>query len=309
MTTMPWYTLKQFYKKQFGCHIRKVSVHAGLDCPNRDGSIGDAGCIFCENAGFSPHLTQAGRSVREQILRQTAYLENMDKRLKGFIAYFQSYTNTYAPLATLKQLYDDALSVEGVRGLAVGTRPDCVPDDVLGLIASYLPDALVSLELGLQSAHDKTLQGINRGHTVAVFSDAVKRATDRGLDVCAHVILFLPGESREDMIATADYISALPIRAIKIHHLHVVQETPLATLFASGKVVLPEMDTYIEMLYDFIGHLRPEIVVERIMGSCPEERLIGPDWTQEKAVLILKLQKLFERRGTRQGDQLCMTLN
>src|SRR5438309_8245647 len=230
-----YYSFSRFLRERFGGKVFRVTVDAGFTCPNVDGTVAVGGCVYCDNRSFSPNRRLPRTPVREQVRRGVALLQ---KRYGAdrFLAYFQAATNTYAPLTKLRRLYDEALDHPQVVGLAVGTRPDCVPDDVLDLLAQYARDRYVCLELGLQSIHDRSLDWMNRGHHYGAFVDAVVRCQGRGLDLCAHVILGLPGESWDDMLATADALAALPINGVKIHNLHVVRDTPLEKWFRAGTV-------------------------------------------------------------------------
>src|SRR5262245_787631 len=218
--------LSAHLRARFGTNVRGVTIDAGFTCPNVDGTVTTGGCVYCDNRSFSPNRRLPRATVRAQVDRGVAIL---GKRLGAdrFIAYVPSGTNTHAPVEKLRRLYDEALAHPQVVGLAVGTRPDSVPDEILDLLAEYATRTHVSLELGLQTIHDRSLDWMNRGHHFDAFVDAVGRCQGRGLDLCAHVILGLPGESAADMLATADALAALPIHAVKIHHLHVVRDTPL----------------------------------------------------------------------------------
>src|SRR5262245_47429736 len=216
-----YYPFSRFLRQRFGARVYRVTLDAGFTCPNVDGTVAYGGCVYCDNRSFSPNRRLPRVAIAEQVRRGVAVLE---KRYGAdrFLAYFQAATNTYAPVEKLRRLYDEALRHPQVIGLAVGTRPDCVPEPVLDLVTEYARGRYVCLELGLQSIHDRSLDWMNRGHYFDAFVDAVRRCAGRGFDVCAHVILGLPGESAEDMLATADALAALPVQAVKIHNLHVV---------------------------------------------------------------------------------------
>ena len=233
MHKKPYRDLNTYFRSLFGCRVHKVTVDAGLNCPNRDGTLSTGGCIYCNARGSGTGAHRQGVSITRQIERSK---ERIARRFKTdkIIAYFQSFTNTYAPAARLKALYDEALAVDGVVGLAIGTRPDCVDAAVLNLLENYAKDHLIWVEYGLQSAHDRTLSLINRGHDFACFQNAVVATRNRGINICAHVILGLPGESRQDMLATADAVAALGIEGVKLHLLYVVQGTAMETLYRCG---------------------------------------------------------------------------
>jgi radical SAM protein (TIGR01212 family) len=297
--------------------VQKVSLDAGFTCPNVDGTVATGGCTFCDNRSFSP-------SRRAPRLDITGQLDDGIRRLKWrydvdrFIAYFQPATNTYAPVSRLRPLYEQALAHPLVVGLAIGTRPDCVPDDVLDLIEElahrrpHAPreeagsrneprPAYVSLEFGLQTIHDRSLDWMNRGHHHAATVNAVQRSRNRGFEICGHVILGLPGESAEDMLATAREVARLRLDAVKIHNLYAVKNTPLADQVARGEVTLLGRDEYICTLVDFLELLPPEMIVERVSGDAPLDYFIGPSWCLDKPGVLRALEQELARRDTWQG--------
>jgi radical SAM protein (TIGR01212 family) len=226
-------------------------------------------------------------------------MEAMRRRYgaERFIAYFQAFTNTYAPLDTLKRLYAEATGFPDVVGLSIGTRPDCVPDEVLDLIASFVPRFDAWVEYGLQSAHDSTLRAIKRGHTVAQFTDAVVRARLRGIKVCAHVILGLPGETRAMMLDTACFIASFPVNGVKIHLLHVLKESPLEALYRDGRITLLSQAEYVSLVCDFLELLPPAMIVHRLTGEAPREILVAPEWALGKHAVLRAIRAELERRG------------
>jgi hypothetical protein len=226
----PYYSLNEFLRERFGCRVSKIPVHAGFDCPNRDGRLGREGCVFCWNPSFSPPLQAPERSLQAQIEAGRGAAKGGE--LRKFLVYFQSYTNTYAPVDRLRALYDIALAEPDVVGLCVATRPDCLPEPVLDMLGEYAQQWHLWLELGLQSAHDRTLALIRRGHTRAAFTDAIDRSSGRGYYVCAHVILGLPGEGRREILETADYLNSQAVHGVKIHHLQVIAGTPISLFTA-----------------------------------------------------------------------------
>ena len=248
-------------------------------------------------------MTQRGESLDEQMVKGMDWARRRYGASK-FIAYFQSFTNTYAPVLRLRELYDRALKYEGVVGLSVGTRPDCVDKEVLGLLASYRENFLVWLELGLQSAHDSTLIKINRGHDVACFDRAVSEAHAQGLNVCAHVILGLPGENRDLMMETARHLGGLAVDGVKIHTLYVVKGTPLAEMYEREKCKCLEREDYVELLLDFLERLPPTMVVQRLTGDPIPVELIAPLWVREKDKTLNLIARRFEERDTWQGKSL-----
>lgn len=271
-----------YLRQLFGCRVQKISVDAGMTCPNRDGTKGRGGCIYCNERGSGTGAFQKGLSVREQIASGKA---NLAKRYKAgkFLAYFQSFSNTYAPLTELKALYGEALEDPDVVGLAIGTRPDCVPDPVLEHLKSLSDGGrLIWLELGLQSAHDKTLERIRRGHDFSTFVDAVRRARQRQLPVCVHVILGLPGETREDMLETARILSRLDIQAVKIHLLYVIRGTDLEQWLLEGTHRCLSRAEYAALVADFVSLLPPSVIIQRLTGDPHPQELAAPMWALEK---------------------------
>ncbi|MBI5063497.1 MAG: TIGR01212 family radical SAM protein, partial [Desulfatitalea sp.] len=241
-----------------------------------------------------------GLSITEQLEAGKAAVARRFKA-KKFIAYFQSYSNTYAPLERLQAMYDEALNVEGIVGLAIGTRPDCVDASVLGLLESYARRSLVWIEYGLQSAHDITLARINRGHDVATFQQAVLATAGRGILICAHIILGLPGESAEQMRATADYIARLPIDGVKLHLLYVVRGTPMEALYRSGAYRCLTQEEYVTLVCDLLERLPPHMVIQRLTGDPHRDELVAPQWALAKTETLHLIQQRLAYRDTRQG--------
>ena len=302
MIERPYYPFSRFLRQRFGGKVYRVTVDAGFTCPNVDGTVAVGGCNYCDNRSFSPNRRLPRRTVREQVV---AGVEIMRERYgaEQFLAYFQAATNTYAPVEKLKRLYDEALQHPDIVGLIVGTRPDCVPEPVLQLLESYASKVWVCLELGLQTIHDRSLDWMNRGHHFDAFVDAVARSKGRGMDLCAHVILGLPGESRADMLATADACAALRLDAIKIHNLHVVRDTPLEKLYYAGEVPMFEMPEYVSLVCDFLERLPGDMVIHRLNGDAPPDYLVAPLWCLDKPALLHAIDGEFSRRGTRQGSR------
>jgi radical SAM protein (TIGR01212 family) len=293
----------EYLRQRFGARVYRVTVDAGFTCPNVDGSVAKGGCVYCDNRSFSPNRRLPRTSVSEQV-RQGVAILGRRYRAERFLAYFQAATNTYAPVERLQRLYDEALDHPDVVGLAVGTRPDCVGGEVLDLLSGYARDRYVCLELGLQSIHDRSLDWMNRGHHADAFVDAVERCRGRGLDVCAHVILGLPGESTADMLATADALAALPLNGVKVHNLHVVRDTPLERMYSAGAVRLPERDEYVGVVCDFLERLPADMVIHRLSGEAPPDFLVGPAWCLDKPALLRAIDAELERRDGFQG-RLC----
>lgn len=289
-------------RQRFGERIHKVSVDAGFTCPNVDGTVATGGCTFCDNRSFSPSRRLPRTTIAGQIDEGIRRIR-MRYRAQKFLAYFQPATNTYAPVERLRPLYEQALAHPRIVGLAVGTRPDCVPDPVLELLSEIATRAYVSLELGMQSIHDRSLVWMNRGHSFADFVDAVARCRGRGFETCAHVILGLPGETSADMLDTARALAELNVDAVKLHNLYVVRDTPLADQYAAGEVRLLERDEYVRTLVDFLELLPPSCVVERISGDAPPDYFVAPAWCLDKPATKAAIDAEFERRDTWQGQR------
>jgi radical SAM protein (TIGR01212 family) len=296
-----FYPFSQFLKERFGCKVHKLTVDAGFTCPNRDGTRGRGGCIYCENRSFSPaagsRLGVSHQLEREKRLAAERY------RARKFIAYFQPFTNTYGPIEKLRALYEEALSVEDVVGLSLGTRPDCTPQAVLDCLQRLATRTHLWIEYGLQSAHDATLRLINRGHTAAEFEDAVRRAQGRGILICVHLILGLPGETPETIRRTADRVAALGIDGVKLHHLHVVRGTEIEKMYRRGEIRMLEMRQYASLAADVLERMPPWTVLQRFVGDVQGESLVAPRWREGKLRVLEAIQAELERRGTRQGSR------
>lgn len=292
-----------YLRDVFGERVQKIPLDAGLGCPNRDGTIGKGGCIYCDPRGSGTGAMMVhGLSIDEQIDKGRRFAEARYGARK-YIAYFQSFTNTYGSLPGLKALYDQALGHSGVVGLSVGTRPDCVNMPVVELLASYRKSHLVWLEYGLQSAHDRTLLRIHRGHDVACFVNAVQMAHEQGLNICAHVILGLPGETREMMLQTARFLGRSSVEGVKIHLLYVAKDTPLADLYQRGAVHCLERDVYADLVVDFLEQLPPDMVIQRLTGDAHPSQLLAPRWASEKSKNISLIRKRLAERNTWQGKK------
>lgn len=300
-TGLRLHALGFFLRSRFGHPVRKVSVDGGFGCPNADGTIGTSGCIFCNVRSFSPSRRLGPRSVTAQIDEGIRWVRTRRRRVDHFLAYFQPATGTYAPLARLGALYEEAAAHPRVVGLVIGTRPDCVGDDVLDLLAGLARRTWLSLELGLQTIHERTLDWIGRGHGYGAFLDAVTRARQRGLGIGVHLILGLPGESRDDMLATAREVARLGVDSVKLHNLYAVRETRLADDVARGRVVLPGREEYVEWVVDVLERLAPGCVVDRLSGDAPPEFLVAPDWCRDKAAVRAAILAELQRRDTWQG--------
>ena len=297
---MYYRSFNSYLKEKYGGRIQKISIDAGFTCPNRDGTKASGGCTFCNNVAFSPYA-MTKQTVEEQIEKAMSFYKNRFKNIKGFLAYFQAYTNTYAPVEKLKELYDKAMEYEEIVGMSIGTRPDVVPEEVLDLIASYTVEKPeIWVEYGLQTANPKTLRSINRAHGVAEFVDAVLRTKKRpGIKVCAHLIVGLPGDEYEDYIESAKLIAALPIDGIKIHPLHIVRHTVMEKQYERGEINILSMEEYAKIVVDMFEYLPDDIIVHRLTGEAPEEELIAPDWClpKRKQDVLKVINEEFEKRN------------
>ncbi len=289
-----------FLRRKFGERIQKVSVDAGFTCPNVDGSVAVGGCTFCDNRSFSPSRRLPRQTIAGQI---DEGIRRLARRYtaRRFLAYFQPATNTYAPVERLERLYREALAHPAVVGLAIGTRPDCVGDDVLALLERLAGETYLALEYGLQTMHDASLVWMNRGHGHAASVDAIERSRGRGFEICADIMLGLPGESRDDMLATAAEVARLRLDAVKIHNLYAVRGTLLAEQVEQEQVRLLDRDEYIAILVDFLELLPPTTVVERISGDAPPDYFVAPAWCLNKPAVRQALEAEFKRRDTWQS--------
>ena len=289
-----------FLRNRFGHRVQKVSIDAGFTCPNVDGTVAVGGCVFCDNRSFSP----SRRVPRTGIVAQ---IDEGISRLKRrydcdhFMAYFQPATNTYAPVERLRGVYEEALAHPKVVGMAIGTRPDCVAADVLDLVEELAGRTYLSLEYGMQTMHDRSLDWMNRGHHHDAFVDAIERSRGRGFEICAHVILGLPGESHDDMLATAREVARLGLDAVKIHNLYAVKNTKLGDEVAAGATQLIDRAEYVRTVVDVLELLPPDCVVERISGDAPPDYFVGPSWCLDKSAVRGAIAAEFDRRDTWQG--------
>lgn len=297
----PYRDFAGYLRRKFGRRVQKIPVDAGFTCPNRDGTVGVDGCLYCSADGTASPVIMREFSIEEQVKRG---IDRVRRKYSNplFMVYFQPHTNTYAPVKLLSECYSKCLAVDKeIVGLAIGTRPDCLAEEILELLAKFL-DREVWIEIGLQSMHDKTLTIINRGHDLATFENAVFRTAGMGFKICIHVILGLPGESNKQMLQTADYLSMLPIHGVKIHSLYVVERTGLADRLRRDMLNLLTMKEYISLTCDFLEHLRPDIIIQRLTGDPPPQGLLGPDWCRDKRKVLNGILAEFASRGTCQGS-------
>jgi radical SAM protein (TIGR01212 family) len=280
----------------------KVALDAGLSCPNRDGTLSFGGCIFCSEKGSGDFAGERGFSIQEQFKQVRA--RTLKKWTKAkYIAYFQSFTGTYGPVDYLKQLYEEALEQEGVVGLSISTRPDCLSEEILAVLADINKKTYLWIELGLQSIHTKTLEWINRGHDFSCFTRAVDKLRQRDIRVCAHIILGLPCESRQEMVETAKTAAKLPIQGMKIHSLHILRGTPLADIYDQERFRLLTLEEYIMLVADILEILPEELIIHRLMGDGPAKDVIAPEWTRLKWEVLNGIDQEMAKRNSRQGSK------
>lgn len=294
--------LDSYLKKTFGCKVYKIPVDAGLTCPNRDGSIALDGCIYCLSRGPRQAVVEPPLSIREQITKGRDFFAKR-RGAKKFIVYFQPYSNTYAPLDRLRAMYDEAFCFDDVVGISVGTRPDCVSDEILDLLEEYAGTRTVWVEYGLQSIHEQTLKKIGRGHGLREFVDAVERTKGRNIHICAHVIIGLPGEGRAEIIETAKFLGNIGIDGVKVHLLFVAEGTVLGNMYKEGKIRVLEFDEAVKQVCDFLEHLHPDTVIHRLTGDPPRKKLLAPLWSLNKHKVLDSVQKELRTRDSCQGKK------
>lgn len=304
----PYYSLDAFCKNTYGEKLYKASLDAGLSCPNRDGSIGTGGCIFCSAGGSGDFASR----IRDVNAFSLAFRESIQKQAgkhtgRKYIAYFQAYTNTYGPIAYLEKIYRLALSEPLTAGISIATRPDCLPEDVVSLLIrlkAEFPDKFIWVELGLQTIHETTALFIRRGYPLSCFEDAIGRLQGANIPVVVHVILGLPGETREQMLETIDYLNTKPIWGIKLQMLHILKDTDLGTLFEKSPSSCGSFETrdaYLDLLIECLVHLRPDIVVHRLTGDAPRKLLLAPLWSTDKRQVLNLLHKQMKETSSFQG--------
>jgi uncharacterized protein len=295
-----YHSLNYFLREKFKSKVYKISLDAGFSCPNRDGKISSGGCIFCSERGSGDYAGDSAVSIHEQFESIKNMMQKKWKEGK-YIAYFQAYTNTYAPVEVLRQKYTEAINEDGVVALAIATRPDCLPDDVLDLLEELSRKVYVWVELGLQTSNEETARRINRGYTLEVFEDALSRLRSRGIDTVCHVIFGLPGESTEDMMDTVRYLAGKDIQGVKLHLLHLMKNTPMVKLYEQGLLKFMEEDEYIELICRAISILPPNVVIHRLTGDAPRDLLIGPMWSLKKWEILNSIDNLMKDNDLYQG--------
>ena len=292
-----------FLKRYFPYKVQKISLNAGFTWPNRDGTKGQGGCTYCNNQTFNPEYCRTEKTIKVQLEEGKRFFAHKYPEMK-YLAYFQAYTNTYAGLESLKRKYEEALSVDDVVGLVIGTRPDCMPDELLQYLENLNRQTFLLVEYGIETTCDETLKRINRGHTYADTVETVQRTAARGILTGGHVILGLPGESHDDMVSQAGVLSELPLTTLKMHQLQLIRGTRMAYEYEqnpAGFHLFNDVNEYIELVIDYIEHLRPDIVPERFVSQSPRELLIAPDWGLKNYEFTARVQKRMKERGAYQG--------
>lgn len=289
-----------YIKNLFGSKVYKVNVDAGFTCPNRDGTLSTTGCIYCNNDSFRPSSCKPTLSLKEQINNGIEYIRRRYKANK-FLVYFQPYTNTYAPVHVLENLYKEALSNPSVIGLAIGTRPDTVDEEKITLLENLSKNYFILIEYGMQSMYEKTLEFINRGHDYRTFLNALYITKGRGIHIGAHIIVGFPTETRDEMLKMADEISTLPVEFLKIHQLQVIRDTPLELIYKEKPFHVFDYEEYIDFIVEFLERLSPKIVIQRLFATAPDNILIAPQWGKSKQEILKDIEKRLEIKDTYQG--------
>ncbi|EKO3376962.1 TIGR01212 family radical SAM protein [Vibrio fluvialis] len=286
-------TIGQDLQRRYGERVHKLTLHGGFSCPNRDGTIGRGGCTFCNVASFADEQSQA-KSIEDQLKDRAGEV----LRAKKYLAYFQAYTSTYAEVQVLKNMYEQALKAADIVGLCVGTRPDCVPDAVLELLAEYVQQGFeIWLELGLQTANDRTLKRINRGHDFACYADITRRARALGIKVCTHLIVGLPKEGRDDNIATLEQVLTIGTDGIKLHGLHIVEGSTMAKAWRAGKLEAPTLEDYVAIASEMIQRTLPEVVFHRVTSAARRPTLLSPLWCENRWLAMTEIGRRLDRDG------------
>jgi radical SAM protein (TIGR01212 family) len=301
-----YFSYKNYLMKQFGTRVQKLTIDAGFTCPNRDGSLGLNGCTYCNNDAFNPSYCMPEKSVQQQIGEGIEFHKNRYRRAESYLAYFQAYSNTYAPLETLKQIYQPAIEHPDVKGIVIGTRPDCLEEDKLDFFAELAQKMVVSIEIGIESIHDETLRRINRGHSFQCAVDTLQRIKARNIHTGAHFIFGLPNETPEMWMEDVKIINTLPLNSIKFHQLQIIKGTAMEKEYwENPNVFYPfTMDSYILYIVDFVEKLNPAFAIERFAGEVPPRFLSVNNWgTIRYDVVLQKIIKEFERRGSWQGKK------
>lgn len=299
--SMPYNDYGTWLRQRFPYKVQKISVDAGFTCPNRDGRLGTGGCIYCNNDSFNPSYCQREKSVKQQLVEGKEFFRRKYPEMR-YMAYFQAFTNTYSTLDHLKSLYEEALDVEDVVGLVIGTRPDCIDDTLLDYLTQLARQTMVTLEYGIETANDDTLRLIRRGHDFQCVRDAVERTKGRGIVIGGHVILGLPGEDAEESVRQATIMSQLGLDVLKIHQMQIIRGTRLAQMYAENPFHLYSPEEYSELIVRYLEHLSDDMVVERFASQSPKEMLIAPKWGLKNYELTNLIVNKMKREGRRQGS-------
>lgn len=310
MTQAPLYNeFPAFLKRYFPYKVQKISLNAGFTCPNRDGTKGQGGCTYCNNQTFNPEYCRTEKTIAVQLEEGKRFFAHKYPEMK-YLAYFQAYTNTYAELESLKRKYEEALCVDDIVGLVIGTRPDCMPEELLRYLESLNRHTFLLVEYGIETTCDETLKRINRGHTYAATVEAVQRTAACGILTGGHVILGLPGEAHDDIVAQAGILSELPLTTLKMHQLQLIRGTRMAHEYELNPTdfhLFDDVNEYIDLVIDYVEHLRPDIVLERFVSQSPRELLIAPDWGLKNYEITTRVQKRMKERGAYQGKKYKIT--
>ena len=296
----------EYFKKQFGGRVQKLAIDAGFTCPNRDGSKGFGGCTYCDNDAFNPSYCHPEKSISRQIEEGIKFHATRYRKASHYLAYFQPYSNTYASLEKLKEIYSQALSFPEILGLVIGTRPDCIDEEKLEYFRGLSESHYIMLEYGIESCYNRTLKRINRGHTFEDAIAALEMTSQYGIKTGAHLIFGLPGETKDDMMKEAGILSGLPVNNIKFHQLQIIKGTRMAEEFKTRPedFIQFSLDEYIEFIIDFVEKMNPDFVIERFAGEVPPRYLEGPGWGLiRNDQILVKVEKMMEERGTWQGKR------
>lgn len=294
----PYYSLNRAYQERFGKKTVKISLDAGFTCPNRDGTLDTRGCLFCREG--SGDFTAKG-SIAEQI-EQGKNQKKWQGQSPCYIAYFQAFTNTYAPIFILRSVYEQAINCKDVVGISIATRPDCLGEDVITLLSELNQKTALWVELGLQTIKPSSIVFIRRGYENVVFEDAVYKLSQKNIEIVVHIILGLPHETKQDMLATIEYLNQFPIQGIKLQLLHVLEDTDLATYYQQGNFKTLSLEEYVDIVCDCIAHLRPDIVIHRLTGDGNAEKLLSPLWSTKKRMVLNTIHKTLKQRNIHQGS-------
>lgn len=295
---------REYFIRRFGGRVQKLSLDAGFTCPNRDGTLGTGGCTFCSNEAFNPSYCRISGSITDQLREGMEFHKTRYRRSRHYLAYFQTYSNTYAPLPVLREKYEEALAFPGVMGLVIGTRPDCISDEILGYLARLSEKHYIAVEYGVESCYDHTLERVNRCHTFAQSEDAIRKTSAAGIITGAHLIFGLPGESCEDILKEACMVSQLPLHTLKFHQLQILLNTPMEAEYRKRPYDFPVFShtEYMDLVIDFMERLNPRFIVERFSAEVPPRYLAGPSWGNIRADEISRMtEQRMEERNAWQG--------